>query len=579
MMKQLCVGMLLLIGVYAQAAERPNIVFILTDQWRAQAFGYAGDPNVKTPNLDKLATEGVNFKNAVSVAPICTPHRAALMTGRFPTSTGMIINDLYLPSDELCMAEIFGAAGYSTGYIGKWHLDGQGRSTYIPPERRQGWEYWKVLECTHNYTSSKYYDNNDPKIKTWKGYDAYAQTDDACAYIKDHANGEKPFLLLLSFGGPHFPHNNAPAELKALYPPDEIKLRPNVPPNQQEKARKEAQGYYGHCTAIDSCIPKIRKALDDAGITENTILVFTSDHGEMLGSQDMRPFTKHVPWDESVCIPFLLSYPKLTGTTGRVVETPINTPDILPTMLGLAGIDVPEIIDGKDLSELVRRPGSEIEGHGALVMQVAHDGLGRQVPLYRALRTSRYTYARSIEGPWLLYDNQSDPYQMNNLIGNPEYEALAKEFDEQLLKRLETNGDEFKSGDAHRTEWGITRAIHWKDRSETNFMTPIFNKTQNESAPQAPEALHKSVPKAAQQKVTTTQAVTGNKKLKPIQAAMIAGKTSENKNVKAAYAKAQEAKKALMAGKKGVLGPAIKELVAALNAADPEWKSKENAGE
>ena len=123
-------------------------------------------------------------------------------------------------------------------------------------------------------------------------------------------------------------------------------MRPNVPENQQAQARREAQGYYAHCTAIDTCIPKIRKAISDAGIDDNTILIFTSDHGEMLGSHDMRPFTKHVPWDESACIPFLLSYPPLTGSKGRVIETPINTPDILPTMLGLAGIPLPDTFDG-----------------------------------------------------------------------------------------------------------------------------------------------------------------------------------------------------------------------------------------
>ena len=136
---------------------RPNIVYLLADQWRASATGYAGDPNVRTPNLDRLAREGLNFRNAVSVCPVCTPYRAALMTGRFPTSTGMFLNDAHLPEGELCMAEIFRQAGYVTAYIGKWHLDGHGREAYIPPDRRQGWEYWKAAECDHTYNHSHYY--------------------------------------------------------------------------------------------------------------------------------------------------------------------------------------------------------------------------------------------------------------------------------------------------------------------------------------------------------------------------------------------------------------------------------------
>ena len=141
---------------------KPNIVFVLTDQWRAQAFGYAGDPNVRTPNIDALAARSVNCVNAVSVCPVCTPHRASLLTGRFPTTTGMFFNDIYLPGEELCMAEMFAEAGYDTAYIGKWHLDGHGRHSYIPPERRQGFDYWKVLECTHDYNQSYYYAGDDP---------------------------------------------------------------------------------------------------------------------------------------------------------------------------------------------------------------------------------------------------------------------------------------------------------------------------------------------------------------------------------------------------------------------------------
>ena len=129
----------------ARPKVKPNIVFVLTDQWRAQATGYAGDPNVKTPHLDAMAARSIHFENAVSVCPVCKPYRASLMTGKYPLSTGMFMNGLYLPSQELCMAEIFKEAGYDTGYIGKWHLDGHGRDAYIPKDRRQGFDYWKVL--------------------------------------------------------------------------------------------------------------------------------------------------------------------------------------------------------------------------------------------------------------------------------------------------------------------------------------------------------------------------------------------------------------------------------------------------
>jgi len=168
----------------------PNVLFILTDQWRSQAFGYAGDPNVQTPHIDRLAGESVNFTNAVSVCPVCTPHRAALLTGRYPTSTGMFLNDLYLPDDELCLAEMFRAAGYCTGYIGKWHLDGHGRSSYIPPRRRQGFDYWKAAECDHNYVHSHYYAGMAEEMKHWGGFDAFSQTRDAQAFMREHSGGK-----------------------------------------------------------------------------------------------------------------------------------------------------------------------------------------------------------------------------------------------------------------------------------------------------------------------------------------------------------------------------------------------------
>jgi len=430
---------------------KPNIVFVLTDQWRGQAFGYAGDPNVRTPNIDALAGRSIQFENAVSVCPVCTPHRASLMTGRYPTSTGMFLNDLYLPAEELCMAEILRDAGYETGYIGKWHLDGHGRHCYIPPERRQGFDYWKVLECTHDYSNSYYYAGDDPIRRTWDGYDAYAQTADARAYIRDRADSRKPFFLFVGYGGPHFPHDNAPDELKALYPVDEIVLRPNIPEDTRQEAREELQGYYAHCTAIDRCVGDLYGTLEEAGLADNTIFVFTSDHGDMFGAQGKRPRRKQLPWDESVRVPFLLRYPALREE-GRVVRTPINTPDILPSLLSLAGVAVPDTVEGEDMSGLVRGERGE-PNRAALFMAVAPFGAD-DFKAYRGLRSSRYTYVRDSDGPWLLYDNREDPYQLANLIDNPDRADLQEELEAELQLQLKRIGDAFASKAEALAEWG-----------------------------------------------------------------------------------------------------------------------------
>ena len=155
----------------AEVARRPNVVILLANQWRGQALGCAGDPNARTPRLDRLASQGVMLATAVSNCPVCSPFRASLMTGRYPLSHGVFVNDVCLNREAVSLAQAFGKAGYRTGYIGKWHLDGHGRSSFIPKERRQGFEFWRANECTHDYNHSLYYADLDEK-HYWNGYDA-----------------------------------------------------------------------------------------------------------------------------------------------------------------------------------------------------------------------------------------------------------------------------------------------------------------------------------------------------------------------------------------------------------------------
>ena len=432
----------------APARRRPNVVFVFADQWRAQATGYAGDPNAVTPNLDSLAAASVNLTTAVSCCPVCTPYRASLLTGQYPLTHGLFLNDLCLRDDAVSIAEVFAAAGYDTGYIGKWHIDGHGRSSFIPRQRRQGFDYWKVLECTHSYNSSAYYSDADGDKKLqWEGYDAIAQTRDAQRYIAAHARGEKPFLLVLSWGPPHNPYETAPPEYRRLFADAEkIKLRPNVPAKAQASARKELQGYYAHCAALDVCVGDLRKTIAESGIEDDTIFIFTSDHGDMLGSQGSR--RKQRPWDESILVPMLLRYPAACGRAGKAIDMPFNTPDIMPTLLGLAGIAPPRTVEGTDYSGVLmgRRPA---DNDAALICCIAPFGEwtrqqgGRE---YRGLRTRRYTYVRDLKGPWLLYDNQADPYQQTNLAGNADQADLQKTLDDQLNQVLAARKDKFLPG-------------------------------------------------------------------------------------------------------------------------------------
>jgi len=433
--------------------KKPNIIFILADQWRAQSTGYNGDPNLigKTPNLDRMASLSVNFKNAISVTPVCTPYRAALMTGKYPTTTGMIFNDLHLPEEAVTMAELFNKSGYKTGYIGKWHLDGMGRSAFTPPGRRQGFGYWKALECSHEYNNLIYYEGNNEEKKYWKGYGPYAETNDAINFIRKNAGGEEPFLLVLAWGAPHFPHASAPKEFQDQFAQENIILRGNVSNDKKEIAKKESVGYYAHILALDKCIGDLKRTITEAGLSENTILVFTSDHGEMMGSHDVSPRQKQVPWSESVRVPFLLSYPARFGNNKIEIEVPINVVDILPTLLSLSDLPLPKNLDGENMAGVISHPNIKRD-KAALVMNVSPFA-GKAVE-YRGIYTRRYAYVKRLEGPWFLFDHKNDPLQMNNLVDKPGYRKLQKQMDVALQKELKKAGDHFMPRKYYIDKWG-----------------------------------------------------------------------------------------------------------------------------
>jgi arylsulfatase A-like enzyme len=400
-----------------------------------------------------LAGESLKFTNAISGCPVCTPYRASLMTGQYWLTHGAFMNDVCLSAEAVSIAEAYAAAGYDTGYVGKWHLDGHGRSNFIPRERRQGFDYWKVLECTHNYNDSLYYADENAPLK-WETYDAIAQTRDAQQYIRDHA-GERPFLLVLSWGPPHAPYNTAPPEYRARFNAADIVLRPNVPDAHVTRAREQLAGYYAHIAALDDCLGDLLETLESCGIADNTVLLFTSDHGDMLHSQGQQK--KQRPYEESICVPFLLRYPAAFGRDGRKVDTLLNTPDIMPTLLGLSGVTIPDTVEGADFSaDLLAGKAPVVDA--ALLMCPAPFGQfqrkrhgGRE---YRGIRTPRHTYTRDLTGPWLLYANDQDPYQLANLCGQPDYAGLQADLDALLDQKLAETEDEFLPAQTYLDRWG-----------------------------------------------------------------------------------------------------------------------------
>jgi len=435
--------------------EKPNVLILLTDQWRAQATGYAGDPNVVTPNLDSLAARSINFKNAVSGMPVCSPFRASLLTGQRPLTHGVFMNDVQLDTNSVTIAKVLGKAGYETGYIGKWHLDGHGRLQNVAPgQRRQGFEFWKGNECTHNYNNSVYYDNDDPTRKIWEGYDTFKQSDEAVNYLTKQKESENPFFMVVSYGTPHAPYHTAPEEYRNRFNPDEIVLRDNVPDSLKEQAKKDLAGYYAHIVALDDMIGKVMTNLKENGQLENTIIVFTADHGDLLGSHGA--YKKQQPYEESARVPMLYYIPEKLKIVVGERDALMNSEDIMPTLLSLCEVPIPDTVEAIDYRPYLE--GKEQIGDATLLSCVQPFGQWNKVQHgareYRAIKTEQYTYAKDLTGAWLLFDNYKDPYQMNNLAGNTAYASLQSDLDERLTKRLKETGDEFLPGMDYIEKWG-----------------------------------------------------------------------------------------------------------------------------
>ena len=424
--------------------ESPNIVFVFGDQHRWCSTGFGGSRQVQTPYMDRLAGEGVAFDLAVANIPVCTPWRAAFLTGQYPLTTGMFMNDVRLPVDRPTLGTVLRAAGYDTAYIGKWHLDGPSRGGYTPPgPRRQGFDFWAVGNCTHDYMHSLHYrDSEDPLY--WTGYDAEAQTSLAIDYIRTR-KGDRPFALVLSWGPPHNPYDAVPGRYLDLYPPDEIEVRPNCP----EPIRADLAGYYAHITALDEQLARLGSVLDEQGLADHTVFVYTSDHGDMLGSHGRQ--RKQHPWDESIRVPFVMRCPD-QANAGHRIETPFNVVDIMPTLLGLAGVPVPETCEGRDHAPAVR--GETFRGNeAAYIMSIAPFSEYRGQP-WRGIRTTGHTYVRNLDGPWLLYDNREDPLQMRNLAGSAEHAGLRRGLDDRLNEEMARRGDALLPADYYLERFG-----------------------------------------------------------------------------------------------------------------------------
>ena len=421
----------------ADRKTRPNVVFLFADQMRAHDLGCMGNDQVITPHLDKLASEGLTVENMIAASPVCTPYRGQLMTGRYGHATGVVHNDIKLPNSEITIADQMKQAGYHTGYIGKWHLAGH-RDNPVAKEDRRNWDFWAVRNCSHKHFDPQYWINDDAEATTVDGWEPEVQTDVAIEYIREHR--AHPFFLAVSYGPPHNPYR-APERFVKQYEGRELEDRPNVPP-RSEKDKDQLLHYDAMITSLDECVGRISAALDRAGLTDNTILVFTSDHGDMLGSQGHR--LKQRPWEESINVPFIVRQPGRIEA-GQKRDWMVSSVDLMPTLLGLCGATIPSQVQGIDQSGLFQ--GNDGEKRESAFLFNTHNGGGPGCD-WRGIRTKDWVYAFHMEGDWILYDLKSDPYQLENLAGRPEFQSkrneLRRALDQQRLElgeNLPLNGE------------------------------------------------------------------------------------------------------------------------------------------
>ncbi len=433
--------------------DKPNIIWFIADQMRGQAMGFAGDPNVFTPNLDNMASEGVYFSDAVSGCPLCCPFRGSLLSSRYVHNHSVKLHQDRLDPATPLISDVFNEADYETIYIGKWHLAGfkeqEARTVLqtVPRDERGRFDTWIGYEnnCSPNDCYVHGHDG-DEEVSMYRlpGYETDSLTDLALDQLKRRRESERPFFMVVSVIPPHSPYV-APAQDRH-YQAQQMQLRPNVPTAYEAGSRINLSGYYAMIENIDRNVGRLLDGLREADMLDDTHVMFFSDHGDMLGSHGRGG--KCVPHEESIRVPFLVGGGVPMNYDGqRSGRAPglVNHVDIAPTTLGLCGIDVPDWMEGFDYSH--RRTGKDFEVRAAQEPDSAflqHLAPRESGYAWRSVVTrDGWKYACVEKGEWLLFNLNNDPYEQNNLAFHTGFRGKRSEMKALLLDWMEKTGDDF----------------------------------------------------------------------------------------------------------------------------------------
>ena len=477
-------------SVDQETDSRPNVVYVFPDQFRNFAMGFwsrpeyqgvlrtAGDP-VHTPNIDRFAGESVVLTSAMSNCPLSSPHRGSLLTGMYPNKSGVPLNCnssrplSSLRDDAECLSDVMSKAGYDCAYIGKLHAhtplrndpDRPGQyvedrvpawDAYTPAEQRHGFNYWYSYGTFDVHKDPHYWDTDGKKHEP-KEWSPIHEAKKAVDYIQNKDNvrdASKPFFIMVGMNPPHSPYRSLEDCMEedfVLYKDKSLEsllVRPNA--NHKMDKAESARYYFASVSGVDRAFGMILQALKDAGLDKNTIVVFTSDHGETMCSQNTDD-PKNSPYAESMNVPFIVRYPgKMSHHVDNLL---LSSPDIMPTLLGMVGLhqQIPSEVQGTDYSALFFDKNAKIKRpEGALYLQNV-DGEknadGKVIsyfPKARGIKTADYTLALYIDRNHKLkeaklFDDKNDPYQMHNLPLEKNKKIVAKLCKQmgQLLKEID----------------------------------------------------------------------------------------------------------------------------------------------